>query len=305
MPCHPPNLIRRVHNPAVALETTLLLHGVPNSQAPALARDLANVIRNAGAHPAIVGLLAGVPIVGMTDSELALLLDADSVPKANASNLAALIFRKSHAATTVSATLELAAAAAVTVFATGAIGGVHKDFASSLDISPDLIALTRFPLAVVTSGVKSLLDVHATREALESLAIPVIGFQTDLFPAFYRRSAETAPGADPITVDARFDSVDDLARFLRHELARSNRAVLVANPIPEKDEVPLDNWRRWLAQAESDAARLGVRGRRVTPFLLDRLHEISAGATLRANISLALSNAALAGALANAMSKNL
>lgn len=291
------NLVRRVRTPAVALETTLLVHGVPKDQAPDLARTLGDAIRDAGAHPALVGVVAGVPTVGMTDAELAFLLAADSVPKANASNLGALMFRKSHAATTVSTTMELAAAAAVPVFATGAIGGVHKGFAASLDISADLIALTRFPLAVVTSGVKSLLDVHATREALETLGVPVVGFRTDHFPAFYRRSAE--PPAT--TVDARFDDVDELAHFLRHELARLGRAVLVANPIPEQDEIPLDDWRRWLVQAEAEASHQGVRGRGVTPFLLGRLHNISGGATLRANLALARANAALAGALAAAM----
>jgi pseudouridine-5'-phosphate glycosidase len=230
----------------------------------------------------------------MNDAELATLLAAGSVPKANTANLGPLIHRRSHAATTVSATMELAASAGVSPFATGGIGGVHAGYATHLDISSDLAALARFPVAVVASGVKSILDVVATREALESLGVTVAAFRTDRFPAFYLRDG----GAG---VDARFDDESDLARFIASELARTNRGILIANPIPASDEIPAAAFNDWLSEARRDAATRGVAGREMTPFLLDRLHALSAGATLRANLALVKSNARLAAALAARM----
>ncbi|MBL8747069.1 MAG: pseudouridine-5'-phosphate glycosidase, partial [Phycisphaerae bacterium] len=197
-----------------------------------------------------------------------------------------------HAATTVSATMELAAAAGVSVFATGGLGGVHRGYAHTLDISSDLAAMTRFPIAVVSSGVKSILDVTSTREALETLGIPVVGYQTDRFPAFYQR--DSAAG-----IDARFDDEASLARFVQSELARTNRAVLIANPIPAHDEIPLPTFNQWLAQAQQEAESRSISGRDATPFILGRLHQVSAGATLRANLSLVKSNARLAASIAS------
>jgi pseudouridine-5'-phosphate glycosidase len=289
------NLVIRAGRGAVALESTLLVHGVPRPQAVSLARDLGNAVREAGAVPALVGIVGGRPIVGMTDDELQTLLDAtEAVPKANASNLGLLLHRGSHGATTVSATMELAAAAGLQVFATGALGGVHRGFARTLDISSDLVALTRFPIAVVTSGVKLLLDVAATREALETQGTPVVGYQTSRFPAFYRRACDDG-AAD---VDARFDDFSELAAFAKSELARTGRGIVVANPIPAAHEISAADWQRWLSNAESEANAAGVVGRAVTPFVLARLHEVSGGATLSANIALAKSNASQAGAIA-------
>lgn len=286
----------RAGRSAVALETTLLVHGVPAPQALALSRELGEAVRGAGAVPALIGIVHGAPTVGMTDAELGLLLEApDTVPKVNSSNLGALIHRRSHGATTVSATMELAAAAGLHVFATGALGGVHRDYAQSHDVSADLAAFTRFPIAVVTSGVKSLLDVAATREALETQGTPVVGFGADEFPAFYRRVSDDGASR----VDVRFDDVEELARFVRSELARTGRGVVIANPIPLEHEIAQADWDRWLAQAESKSQQAGIRGRAVTPFLLARLHELSGGATLRANVALARANAALAGAIAS------
>jgi pseudouridine-5'-phosphate glycosidase len=288
-------LIRAGPN-SVALETTLLLHGVPKDQAFPLAYNLSKIIKDRGVHPALVGVLSGQPIVGLTDEELATLLAAPNVPKANTSNLGALLHRRSHAATTVSTTMELAAAAGVRVFATGGIGGVHKNFATHLDISSDLIALTRFPVAVVASGVKSILDVAATRELLETLGVPVVGFKTEAFPAFYLR--QTDP---PISLDATFDNIPDLAAFVHAELTRTNRGVLIANPIPAPSELSKPDWDRWLAAATKEADAQGIHGRALTPFLLDQLHRLSAGATLKANLDLVMSNAALAADLCRGM----
>jgi pseudouridine-5'-phosphate glycosidase len=270
---------------AVALETTLLLHGVPKSESPALAADLAEIVRTHGAHPAIVGVVGGVPTVGLTDAELGLLLAADKVTKVNTSNLGVAIHRKTHAATTVSTTMELAAAAGVRVFATGGLGGVHTNLAAHLDVSADLAAFTRFPVAVVTSGVKSLLDVEGTREVLETLGVPVVGYRTDRFPAFYLRESAA-------TVDARFDDHADLARFVATEMSRTGRGVVVCNPIPAGDAIRADDWHAWLAAAEGKVG--STAGRDATPRLLAALHEVSRGETLRANLALVRSNADLA-----------
>ena len=279
----------------VALESTLLLHGVPHETAEPLARELSEIVRSHGVSPALVGVVAGQPIVGLTDEELLTLLNAESVPKANTSNLGVLIHRKSHAATTVSATMELAHAAGLRVFATGGIGGVHHGLAHRLDISADLAALARLPIAVITSGTKSLLDVPSTREALETLGVPVVGFQTDRFPAFYIR--ESAAG-----VDARFDTVADLAPFVMAELARTNRAIVIANPVPEPDAITQYEFDAWLDDAQSRAP--DASGRDVTPAILSALHEASGGRTLRANLSLVRANTELAAQLCRSMLGN-
>jgi pseudouridine-5'-phosphate glycosidase len=288
-------LVNRAGPCSVALETTVLVHGVPRDRAPGLARDLGAIVHAEGARPVYVGVCAGRPTVGLDEGELQQLLSAASVAKANTSNLGLLVHARAHAATTVSATMELASGAGVSVFATGGLGGVHRGYADRLDVSADLGALARFPLAVVSSGVKSILDVESTREALETLGVPVVGFGTDRFPAFYAR----ASGAG---VDARFDDASKLASFLRFELARSGRAVLVAHPIPEEFELKEADWSRWLGEATKRAEDEGARGRDVTPRVLALLHEVSGGATLRANIELIRANTRLAGALAREMS---
>jgi len=287
-------LVNRASERSVTLETTLLVHGVPKSEGPRLNDDLYRVVRDNGAEPAVVGVVAGKPTVGMTPQELQLLFDAEDVPKANTANLGVFIHRKQHAATTVSATMELAAGAGVRVFATGGLGGVHKELTERLDISADLAAFARFPVAVVTSGVKSLLDVESTREALETLGVPVVGYKTDAFPAFYLRKSNAG-------VDARFDDINSLAAYVNYELQRTGRGVVVANPIPESDEITLPKWEEWLGEAEWRAKEAGVVGRSVTPAVLGALHDISGGATLRANLALVRDNARVAAELCAAM----
>lgn len=276
----------------IALETTLLLHGVPRGQGERLSRELTEIITRAGALPAFVGVFNGQPTVGLDLNELTELLAAEHVEKANTANLGILIHRRSHGATTVSTTMELAAAAGVRFFATGGIGGVHRDYGTRLDISADLGAFTRFPVAVVTSGVKSLLDVGATREALETLGIPVVGFQTDSFPAFYLRESEAR-------VDARFDDIAELAAFCAAELKRTGRGIVVANPIPAADAINVEDWERWFIEAQKRASV--ARGRDATPAILKHLHEVSNGVTLRANLALVRANAEVAARLCAAI----
>lgn len=285
--------------PPVALETTLLAHGVPRGEGLGLARRLAEIVRSRGARPVVVGVVNGRPRLGMADDELASFLESrTAVPKLNTSNLGVHLFRGQSGATTVSTTMELAARGGVHVFATGGLGGVHAE-PNGRDVSADLTALTRFPVVVVCSGVKSILDVPATRETLETFGVPVVGFGTDRFPCFYLREH---PEASVNACDARFDDVQELAAFARFELARTNRAVVVCNPIPVAHEIAPSDWRRWLAEAHRAAANdPGNAGRGSTPALLKALHEVSGGATLRANVELVASNADLAARIAVGM----
>ena len=289
------DFINRSRPDSVALETTLPAMGLPAGEGLPFCRELDGIIAEEGGTPTTIGVLGGRPIVGMTGDELASLLDGRRVEKANTANLGVLVHREVDAATTVSTTMELASLAGVRLFATGGIGGVHRGYAQHLDISADLAALARFPVAVVASGTKSLLDVTATREALETLGVPCVGFGTDRFPAFY---LSTNPDADSV-LDARFDDERELAEFLDAELTRTGRGVLVCNPIPEADEIDRSDWDRWLVGAQERAA--GAAGRDITPAILGALHEISDGATLRANLALVRANARLASRLARAL----
>ena len=285
------SVVSRVQGPAVALETTLLLHGVPREVAPRLARELSDIVTRAGAMPAPIGVLDGQAIAGLTEDELATMLKAD-VPKVNLANLGLSIHRGHHGATTVSSTMAIAAEAGIRVFATGGLGGVHPGYGTQLDVSADLMALSQYPVAVVTSGCKAVLDVQSTREALETLGVPVVGFGTDVFPAFYLRDSAAS-------VDARFDDVADLAAFCAMELERTGRGIVVAHPIPEADEIAADDWERWYGQAQAETVHLGGRDR--TPAILAALHRISGGGTLTANLALVRANTKLAAELAVSM----
>jgi pseudouridine-5'-phosphate glycosidase len=278
----------------VALETTLLVHGVPRESSLALAAELDAIVRDAGSVPALIGVVDGVAVAGMSGEELVAMLEAERIEKVNTANLGAAMFRGRSAATTVSSTMEIAAYAGLRVFATGGIGGVHHGYGQRLDISADLLAFTRYPIAVVTSGVKSILDVVSTREALESLGVTVVGFGTEVFPAFYLRDGGCG-------VDIRFDDTAELAEFVRIELPRTGRGVVIANPIPAEAEIDGDEWSAWLSEAESRVAGMAAAGRDATPALLAALHEISGGRTLEANIELVKSNARVAAMIESAL----
>lgn len=289
------DLINRSRPNSVALETTLLVHGVPTEAAQSFNDELTQIVIKQGAHPALIGLVQGKPTIGMTNQELALMLGAESVLKANTANLGVAMHQQVQAATTVSTTMELASAAGVKVFATGGIGGVHRGYGEHLDISSDLAAFTRFPVAVVTSGVKSILDVESTREALETLGVLVVGYQTDSFPAFYLRESDAQ-------VDVRIDDAQELAELVSSELKRTGRGIVVANPIPSEHELDQSDWNAWLSDAQKHAKQVGALGRDATPTILSRLHQVSEGDTLRANLELVKSNATVAGKLAAHMS---
>ncbi len=286
----PDTILCRASPGDVALETTLLCHGVPRAYGLELASSLAQIIASEGAQAAVVGVVRGQSVVGMTDDELREMLATEDVPKVNLSNLGVALHRKQWGATTVGSTIALAAKAGLRVMATGGIGGMHQGYGVQVDISADLGAIARTPMAIVTSGCKSILDVVATRELLETLGIPVVGFGTDHFPAFYLRQS----GA---TVDARFDDVADLAAYLDMELRRTGRGIVVAHPIPKEAEIARADWAQWLAEAEAIAVQQGAHGRDKTPALLAALHAVSGGETLRANLALVRANARLAAQL--------
>jgi pseudouridine-5'-phosphate glycosidase len=287
----------RRRKPVVALETTLVTHGLPHPQGLEAALELEAIVRAGGAVPATVGILDGAVRLGLTRAELERLATASGVAKVNLGNFAAVIASNTPGSATVAATLFVAAEAGIRVFATGGIGGVHRDVAQSGDVSADLVALGRFPVAVVCAGAKAILDLPRTVELLETLGVPVLGFGTDEFPAFYRRSSGQR-------VDRRCDTVDDLARVARaHWALGFTTGVLVGNPIPEVDELPRAAYEQALEGALAEAAERGLRGREVTPFLLDRLRELSGGATVKANLALLRNNARVAAELALALAR--
>jgi pseudouridylate synthase len=278
--------------PVVALETTVVTHGLPHPDGVTTACVLEQIVREAGATPATIGILAGTIRIGLTRIELEQLATAPTVAKVNLSNLAAAVSSGQPGSTTVAATMFAAHASGIRIFATGGIGGVHRDAAETGDVSADLTALARIPIAVVSAGAKAILDLPRTVQALETLGVPVLGFETDEFPAFYRRSTG-------LPVDQRYDSVADLASAVRLHLSLGfGTGVLIANPVPVADEMPSQLYDRAIRTALSDAETHRIRGRALTPFLLDRLHAVTGGESVRANVALLRHNAQVAAALA-------
>jgi pseudouridylate synthase len=278
--------------PVVALETTVVTHGLPHPDGVTTALALEQIIREAGATPATIGIIGGGIRIGLTRAELEQLATTPGVPKINLSNFAAAVSSGQPGSTTVAATMAAAHAGGIRVFATGGIGGVHRDATESGDVSADLTALSRIPVAVVSAGAKAVLDLPRTVEMLETLGVPVFGYGTDEFPAFYRRSSG-------LPVDRRYDSIDELASAVRlHFSLGFGTGVLVANPIPIADEMPSELYDRALQGALSEAQTRGLRGRAVTPYLLDRIHALTGGDSVRANVALLRHNAHVAAAIA-------
>jgi pseudouridine-5'-phosphate glycosidase len=281
--------------PIVALETTVVTHGLPHPDGLAVAAELEDIVRAHGALPATIGILDGVVRVGMSSSELERLAQAGTAVKTNLSNLGAVLASRQPGSTTVAATMAVAHANGIRVFATGGIGGVHRGADVTGDVSTDLAALSRIPVAVITAGAKAILDLPRTVEMLETLGVPVLGFGTNEFPSFYRRSSG-------LRVDACVDSIAGLAAAIDAHLALGlGSGVLVANPIPVDDELARGVYETALATALADVETRGLIGREVTPFLLERLRELTGGDTLRANVALLRNNARVAALLAAAL----
>ena len=277
----------------VALESTIISHGLPRPDNLQIAREIEATVRAGGAVPATVAIVDGVARIGLDDAALERVANDETVIKVSVRDLAALAGRRGMGATTVASTAHLAAKAGIAVFATGGLGGVHRDARTTWDESADLMTLSRTPVLVVCAGVKSILDVPATLERLESLNIGVLGYRTDRFPGFY-----LADSGYP--VHWRVESPEEVAAVLRsrRELGSDVYGMVLANPIAAADELDRDLHDRVLASGLQAALDAGVVGKDVTPFLLDYFHRATAGASLTANVALVLANARLAGQVA-------
>jgi pseudouridine-5'-phosphate glycosidase len=279
------------NKPVVALESTVIAHGLPRPQNLETAQRLERIVRDEGATPATIAVLEGKLCVGLDQSQIELIGNADDIKKLSTRDLAVAVTRGWNGATTVASTLWVAHRAGVRVFATGGIGGVHRG--SLPDVSADLPELARTPMIVVCSGAKIVLDLPATREWLETNAVTVVGYGCDEMPAFYARQSG-------LPVDARCDSAEEVARLFgtQRDLGIAT-ALLVTVPVPEAAEVPEALLNKILNESLGDADRSNVTGRDLTPFLLARMAELSHGATLRANIALLENNARVAAQIAN------
>jgi pseudouridine-5'-phosphate glycosidase len=280
--------------PVVALESTLLAHGLPRPDNRSAADRVEAAVRAGGAVPATIAVLDGVPHVGLTPAELDRVCADPDLAKLGVRDLPVAVALGLSGATTVSSTALLAARAGVAVFATGGLGGVHRQSADTFDESADLVALARTSLVVVCAGVKSILDVPATLERLETLSVTVVGYRTTAFPGFYVADSGSA-------LDWSVDSPEQAAEVFaaRRELAPG--AVVIANPLPDDEQLDPALHDRVIAGALAAAETAGVRGKAVTPFVLDHLHHASEGATLAVNVRLVLRNAELAGRIAAAL----
>jgi len=283
--------------PVVALESTLISHGLPHPNNLDLAREAEDIVRAEGAVPATVAVIGGVPKVGLVPDELELLGDG-GVPKLSIRDLPFAIAKGSHGATTVAATAHLAARAGVKFFATGGLGGVHRGARESWDISADLAALSRTPVAVVCSGVKSILDVPATLEHLETLGVPVAGFRTLRFPGFYL----TDSGSQ---LDWSVEDEEEAARLVAAtgRIGQDGCGLVIANPIPENEQLDRDLHDRALEEGLDELKRQGIRGKDVTPFLLTHFREATGGASLGVNEQIIRNNASLAARIAIALAR--
>lgn len=280
--------------PVIALESSLISHGLPYPRNLATARRLEAVAREEGAVPATVALLDGRIKIGLSDAELEDLATAEGVAKVSRRDLAAVLTGKGRGATTAAATVAAAALAGIRVFATGGIGGVHRGGEASLDVSADLGELARSPVAVVSAGAKSVLDLARTLEVLETWGVPVVGYRTDDFPAFFCRGSGLA-------LEARVDTPEAAAEIMRaHWGLGLAGGLLFANPIPEGAAIEPEVLETWMEAVLAEAAASGVSGKAVTPFLLARLNGQSGGRTLAANVALLEHNARIGARIAAA-----
>ena len=278
--------------PVVALESTIISHGLPRPENLRVAREVEATVRQHGAVPATIAILDGSVRIGLSDDELTRVADLDDIVKVSVRDIATVVARGKNAATTVAATSHLAHLAGIRVFATGGLGGVHRQAREPWDESADLTSLSTTPVTVVCSGVKSILDVPATLERLETLNVAIVGFGTNRFPGFYLTDSGSP-------IDWRVDSAEDIAAITRARRTLSiPGALVVANPLPEGLQMDPDLHDRLLAEGLALADTSGVRGKDVTPFLLDYFHRASGGLSLTANTEIILRNADLASRVA-------
>ncbi|SFD74216.1 pseudouridine-5'-phosphate glycosidase [Sulfitobacter brevis] len=286
---------RDARTPIVALESTIITHGMPYPQNLEVARQVEDDLRAAGATPATIAVINGTLHIGLEPEQLETLAQAKGVAKLSRADMAVCIATGGTGATTVAATMIAAHQAGIAVFATGGIGGVHKGAEDSFDISADLMELAQTPVTVVAAGAKAILDVAKTLEVLETQGVPVITYGQDSFPAFWSASS-------PLKSPLRLDDADAIARaHLTRAALGLPGGQLVANPIPAADEIAAAELAPIIAQAQGDADAAGIRGKAVTPYLLQRIYELTNGRSLTANIALVRNNARLAAQIATSM----
>lgn len=279
--------------PVVALESTIVSHGLPRPDNLRVAREIEQVVRDNGAVPATIGMVGGKLVAGLDDEALTRLATGENVAKLSVRDLAIAAALGADGATTVASTSAIAAAAGIGVFATGGLGGVHREAAQTFDESADLWTLAQTPIVVVCAGVKSILDVGATLERLETLGVGVAGYQTDRFPGFFIRDSGFG-------VDWRLDSPEQIAAAMRAQRDQGvhRGALVVANPLPEDEQLDRELHDRTLAEGLAIVERDGVTGKRVTPVLLSHFHAATQGQSLAVNVRIILRNAALAAQIA-------
>lgn len=282
--------------PLVALESTIIAHGMPFPRNVETALLVEKIVREAGAVPATCAIIDGKLRAGLSQDEIELLGKAGaSIPKASRRDLSYLVSQGKHGATTVASTMIIAHLAGIRIFATGGIGGVHRGAATTMDISADLQELAQTPVAVISAGAKSILDLGLTLEYLETMGVPVIGYRTDEFPAFYTRSSGFG-------VDFKLDSAREIAHLLKTKWEIDPRGgALIANPVPEAWQLDAGLMEKTIAEAVSEAEKSGIRGKATTPYLLAKIEQLTGGRSLETNIELVLNNARLGGAIAAAL----
>ena len=284
------------NEPIVALESTIISHGLPRPQNLEVAREVESIVRAHGAVPATIAVIDGIVHIGLSDPELQAIANRDDIAKASSRDLAIFLATKKSAATTVAATAHLAVLAGISVFATGGLGGVHRGANESFDESADLTVLSKLDITVVCAGVKSILDVGATLERLETLSIGLVGYRTHSFPGFYLTDSG-------FTIEHRVESPSEIVEIqkARNAIQTNRAALIVANPVlHEMDRTRHDEI---LASGLALARANGISGKAVTPFLLEHFHTTSHGESLRVNIDIIKSNAALAADIAVASVK--
>jgi pseudouridine-5'-phosphate glycosidase len=281
------------HRAVVALESTIIAHGMPYPQNVETAREVESIIRSAGATPATIAVIEGIPRIGLGEGELERFgRDGAAISKVSVRDLPYAAARRMDGATTVAATARLASMAGILVFATGGIGGVHRGAATSFDISADLSELSSSSVAVVTAGAKAILDLPLTLEILETMGVPVVGFGTDRFPAFYSRDSG-------LPVPMRCNTPDEIADLMQAKWSMGLAGgIVVANPIPAASEIPATEIEPVIAECVTKVAKRGITGKDVTPFLLAEITSVTGGRSLVANIALVRNNARLAADIA-------
>ena len=281
-------------SPVVALESTIITHGLPRPKNLEVALEVEQIVTDAGATPATIAIIDGQIHIGLEPDQLTQIANDENILKASIRDLAIISTQKKSAATTVAATSHIANMAGISLFATGGLGGVHREAWQSWDESADLLALANTPILIVCSGAKSILDVSATLERLETLSVPILGYQTNKFPGFYL----TDSGFD---LEHRADTPQDIAQIwrARSDVATNNSALIVANPVGNQMNKALHD--QILFDGLAKAKTAGIIGKAVTPFLLEYFHSNSKGESLRVNIEIIKANAALAAQIAVAL----